>query len=202
MKLCIKPISVEHYFDGGTNPWLTRNEDEDFSFITACRDIVSKYDIKPQVEKETPILSAAKNGIKEMVMGLLHKFPMAIHDETRDGKNIVLLAAEYRRTQIYELFRKSHLRIESMFYKLDKNGNSALHLAAEQPELREQKSGLIPGAALQMQWEIKWYEVRIQSALFFFLSFFGTNKISNTLINQRNKETSTNPSKEIMWFEV
>ncbi|KAK4560174.1 hypothetical protein RGQ29_009093 [Quercus rubra] len=158
MKLCIKPISVEHYFDGGTNPWLTRNEDEDFSFITTCRDIVSKYDIKPQVEKETPILSAAKNGIKEMVMGLLHKFPMAIHDETRDGKNIVLLAAEYRRTQIYELFRKSHLRIESMFHKLDKNGNSALHLAAEQPELREQKSGLIPGAALQMQWEIKWYE--------------------------------------------
>ena len=159
MKLCIKPISVEHYFDGGTNPWLTRNEDEDFSFITACRDIVSKYDIKPQVEKETPILSAAKNGIKEMVMGLLRKFPMAIHDETRDGKNIVLLAAEYRRTQIYELFRKSHLRIESMFHKLDKNGNSALHLAAEQPELREQKSGLIPGPALQMQWEIKWYEV-------------------------------------------
>ena len=120
---------------------------------------VEVYDIKPQVEKETPILSAAKNGIKEMVMGLLHKFPMAIHDETRDGKNIVLLAAEYRRTQIYELFRKSHLRIESMFHKLDKNGNSALHLAAEQPELREQKSGLIPGPALQMQWEIKWYEV-------------------------------------------
>ncbi|KAK9983008.1 hypothetical protein SO802_032533 [Lithocarpus litseifolius] len=158
MKLCIKPISVEHYFDGGTNPWLTRYEDEDFSFINAFRDIVSAYSIQPPEEKETPILSAAKNGIKEMVMGILHKFPMAIHDENTDGKNIVLLAAEYRRTQVYELFRKSHLRIESMFHKLDKNGNSALHLAAEQPELREQKSGLIPGAALQMQWEIKWYE--------------------------------------------
>ena len=156
MKLCIKPISVEHYFDGGTNPWLTRYEDEDLSFIAAYRAIVSEYDIHPQEEKETPILSAAENGIKEMVIGILHKFPMAIHDETRDGKNIVLLAAKYRRTQVYELFRKSHLRIESMFHKLDNNGNSALHLAAE---LEEQKSGLIPGAALQMQWEIKWYEV-------------------------------------------
>ncbi|XP_030946126.1 uncharacterized protein LOC115970673 [Quercus lobata] len=87
--------------------------------------IVSEYDIHPQEEKETPILSAAENGIKEMVIGILHKFPMAIHDETRDGKNIVLLAA------------------------------NALHLAAE---LEERKSGLIPGAALQMQWEIKWYE--------------------------------------------
>ncbi|XP_075642800.1 uncharacterized protein LOC142614140 isoform X3 [Castanea sativa] len=155
MKLCIKPISVEHYFDGGTNPWLTRNEDEDFSFIAAYRDVASAYRLQPQEEKETPILSAAKNGITEMVMGILRRFPMAIHDETRDGKNIVLLAAEHRRTQVYELFRKSHLPIESIFHKLDKNGNSALHLAAE---LREQKSGLIPGAALQMQWEIKWYE--------------------------------------------
>uniref|UniRef100_A0A7N2N6T5 PGG domain-containing protein n=1 Tax=Quercus lobata TaxID=97700 RepID=A0A7N2N6T5_QUELO len=106
MKLCIKPISVEHYFDGGTNPWLTRYEDEDLSFIAAYRAIVSEYDIHPQEEKETPILSAAENGIKEMVIGILHKFPMAIHDETRDGKNIVLLAAKYRRTQVYELFRK------------------------------------------------------------------------------------------------
>ena len=43
-----------------------------------------------------------------------------------------------------------------MFHKLDNEGNSALHLAAKQTE---QKTGLIPGAALQMQWEIKWYKV-------------------------------------------
>ena len=149
MKLCIKPISVEHYFDGGTDPWLTRyDEDEDLSFINSNR--------RPQVDKETPILSAAKNGIIEMVERILRRFPMAIHDETSEGKNIIMLAAEYRQTHVYELFCKSHLRIESMFHKLDNRGNSALHLAAKQIE---QKTGLIPGAALQMQWEIKWYEV-------------------------------------------
>ena len=104
-----------------------------------------------KISDETPILYAAKNGILEMVEGILDNFPMAIHDETSEGKNIVLLAAEYRQTHVYELFRK-----ESMFQKLDKKGNSALHLAAT---LGEQKTGLIPGAALQMQWEIKWYEV-------------------------------------------
>ena len=149
MKLCIKPISVEHYFDGGTDPWLTRyDEDEDLSFINSNR--------RPQVDKETPILSAAKYGIIEMVERILRRFPMAIHDETSEGKNIIMLAAEYRQTHVYELFCKSHLRIESMFHKLDNRGNSALHLAAKQIE---QKTGLIPGAALQMQWEIKWYEV-------------------------------------------
>ena len=149
MKLCIKPISVEHYFDGGTDPWLTRyDEDEDLSFINSNR--------RPQVDKETPILSAAKYGIIEMVERILRRFPMAIHDETSEGKNIIMLAAEYRQTHVYELFCKSHLRIESMFHKLDNRGNSALHLAAKQIE---QKTGLIPGAALQMQWEIKWHEV-------------------------------------------
>ncbi|KAM4087407.1 hypothetical protein ACJW30_10G176100 [Castanea mollissima] len=116
---------------------------------------------QPQVDKETPILSAAKNGIIEMVERILRRFPMAINDETSEGKNIVMLAAEYRQTQVYELFRKSHLRIESMFHKLDNDGNSALHLAAKQTE---QKTGLIPGAAWQMQWEIKCQKVFVRRA--------------------------------------
>nr|POE73364.1 death-associated protein kinase 1 [Quercus suber] len=72
---------------------------------------------------------------------------MIIEDDMED--------TEYRQTQVYELFRKRNFRKESMFQKLDKKGNSALHLAAT---LGEQTTGLIPGAALQMQWEIKWYE--------------------------------------------
>ena len=109
-----------------------------------------------KISDETPILYAAKNGILEMVEGILDNFPMAIHDETSEGKNIGQLAAEYRQTHVYELFRKRNLRKEIMFQKLDKEGNSALHLAAT---LGEQKTELIPGAALQIQLEIKWYEV-------------------------------------------
>ena len=146
MKTVIESTIQGQYFDRGTNPLLTEDKD-------ALKVI---EDFQLQLNEETPILYAAKNGILEMVEGILDYFPMAIHDETKEGKNIVLLAAEYRQTQVYELLRKRNLRKESMFQKLDKNGNSALHLAAT---LREQKAGLIPGAALQMQWEIKWYEV-------------------------------------------
>ncbi|KAL4604570.1 hypothetical protein ACB092_10G202000 [Castanea dentata] len=184
MKTVIRSTIHWQYFHRGTNPLLTEDDMEDGSIsvppeyiwkdiqppqlhgetpISAKKNNKIKINDKPpisaiknkKISDETPILYAAKNGILEMVEGILDYFPMAIHDETSEGKNIVLLAAEYRQTQVYELFRKRNLRKESMFQKLDKNGNSALHLAAT---LGEQKTGLIPGAALQMQWEIKWYE--------------------------------------------
>ena len=77
---------------------------------------------------------------------------MAIHDVTSEGKNIVLLAAESRQPQVYQLLLESRLLKETMLQKLDNKGNSALHLAAK---LGKNKPWLIPGAALQMQWELK-----------------------------------------------
>ncbi|XP_030946124.1 uncharacterized protein LOC115970671 [Quercus lobata] len=147
IKTVIRSTIQGQYFDRRTNPLLTEETDA----FEVIEEVIEEY----WKDDETPILSAAKNGILEMVERILCYFPMAIHDENRDGKNVVLLAAQYRQTQVYELLRKTNLRKESIFQKLDKNGNSALHLAAT---LEEQKTGLIPGAALQMQWEIKWYE--------------------------------------------
>ena len=84
---------------------------------------------------------------------ILKKFSMAIHDVTSEGKNIVLLAAESRQPQVYQLLLESRLLKDTMLQKLDDKGNSALHLAAK---LGKNKScWLIPGAALQMQWELK-----------------------------------------------
>lgn len=45
---------------------------------------------------------------------------------------------------------------DTVFRKTDKDGNSALHLAASFSEYRPRLS---PSPAPQMQWEIKWYEV-------------------------------------------
>ncbi|XP_030966825.1 uncharacterized protein LOC115987424 isoform X2 [Quercus lobata] len=102
----------------------------------------------------TSLLFAACNGITEMVEEILKKFPMAIHD-TSENKNMILWVVEHRQPHVYELLLKSNLRRDSMFQTKDTYGNSALHLAAM---LREHKHWIIPGAALQMQWEIKWYE--------------------------------------------
>ncbi|KAF5956859.1 hypothetical protein HYC85_004084 [Camellia sinensis] len=89
-------------------------------------------------KKETPILIAAKYGIMEIVKKILHIFPVAIHDTNSDEKNIVLLAVENRQTHVYQFLLERNVMRDSIFSKVDKDGNSAMHVAA----------------ALQMQWEI------------------------------------------------
>lgn len=106
---------------------------------------------------ETPLLVAAKMGIPEMVEKILTTCPVAIDDLDSDGKNVLLLAAENRQTTVFNLLLKMK-PTEDMFHQVDNRGNSILHLAAmmgHSPPWR------IPGAAMQMQWEIKWYKVHI-----------------------------------------
>ncbi|GLT36366.1 hypothetical protein SLA2020_107500 [Shorea laevis] len=107
------------------------------------------------IMKETPILIAAKCGITEMVWRILEVCPAAFQDINSEKKNIVLLAAENRQPQVLELLLQQNNMKESIFGAVDANGNSALHLAAMLSDLKPWR---IPGAALQMQWEIKWYK--------------------------------------------
>ncbi|KAK4560165.1 hypothetical protein RGQ29_009087 [Quercus rubra] len=104
----------------------------------------------------TAILIAAKNGITEMVEKILERYPIAMYDVDRDRKNIVLLTVKHKQPRLYELLlslQKKNTLKDSIFSKVDCDGNSALHLAAE-----VDFNWPVPGAASQMQWEIKWYE--------------------------------------------
>ncbi|PON92521.1 Transmembrane protein [Trema orientale] len=106
-------------------------------------------------KQHTPILIAAKMGVTEMVEKILDEFPVAIQDLDSDNKNVVLLAVENRQSQVYNHLLHRKILKESVFRQLDNEGNSALHLAAQ---CKEQRPWLIPGVALQIQWEIKWYK--------------------------------------------
>ncbi|KAJ8539728.1 hypothetical protein K7X08_013980 [Anisodus acutangulus] len=104
--------------------------------------------------KETPLLVASKMGIVEMVKRILKKFPIAIQDTDSDEKNILLLAVEHRQTDVYNWFI-GEKHPEYVFYQVDKNGNNAVHLAAMFQKLEVWR---IPGTALQLQGERKWYK--------------------------------------------
>ena len=105
-----------------------------------------------------PLLIAAKHGIVELVKDILERIPLAIFDVDSEGKNIVLLAVEHRQTEVFS-FLKSYLKDRTnLFSKVDFKGNNALHLAAK---LSDSNPWPVPGAASQMQWEIRWYEVRV-----------------------------------------
>ncbi|XP_068636207.1 ankyrin repeat-containing protein ITN1-like [Aristolochia californica] len=112
-----------------------------------------------ELKSETPILVAARTGAKEIVEKILDIFPGAIRDVSKDGKNIVLLVVEHRQPLVFQFLTELCLKkskFQSDFLKVDNDGNSALHLAAT---LGKNRPWIIPGAALQMQWEIKWYKL-------------------------------------------
>lgn len=105
---------------------------------------------------ETPILLATRYGITEMVTEIFKDIPTTISDKG-EGNNIVLSAAKNRQLQVLKLLLNQEFVRRKLIHEVDmKENNNALHLAAE---LGKQKPWLITGAALQMQWEIKWYKV-------------------------------------------
>ena len=104
---------------------------------------------------ETPVLLAARNGMTKMVEQILEEFPLAINDRS-GGNNIVLWAVKNRQPRVLQLLLKHDFVKRKLIHDVDAEKNNALHLAAK---IGEKKPWLIPGAALQMQWEIKWYEV-------------------------------------------
>ncbi|XP_023532790.1 uncharacterized protein LOC111794857 isoform X2 [Cucurbita pepo subsp. pepo] len=142
---------------------------------------------------ETPVLIAAKNGVVEMVEKILHLFPVAIHDLNADGKNIVLLAVENRHPHVYQLLVEKNIVKQSAFRVVDSQGNSALHLAAK---LGDHKPWLIPGAALQMQWELKWYQyVKGSMPPNFFPHYNKDRKTARLILSETHTELVENGGK-------
>ncbi|XP_073005903.1 uncharacterized protein [Typha latifolia] len=119
-----------------------------------------KEDKSTEAMKATPVLVAARNGITEMVEKILDTFPVAVLDVDENEKNIVLLAAEYRQIHIYKLMLNRDTMKDTVFRQIDKDGNNALYLTAK---LNQIISWRVPGEALQMQFEIKWYKYVMKS---------------------------------------
>ncbi|XP_070048324.1 uncharacterized protein [Nicotiana tomentosiformis] len=127
---------------------------------TSSTDNKKKDDIKSVLNTElsktkaTPLLVASKMGIVEMVKEILKKFPIAIQDTDSDEKNILLLAVEHRQTAVYNWLIGQKYP-ERVFYHVDKQENNAVHLAAL---FQKHELWRIPGTALQLQGERKWYK--------------------------------------------
>ncbi|KAJ4723004.1 putative Ankyrin repeat-containing protein [Melia azedarach] len=135
--------------------------------------------------KETPILIAAKMGVAEMVEKILNIFPVAIQDLDSNNKNVALLAVENRQTRIYKLLLNRKMLRETVLRQVDNEGNSALHLAATFGEYRP---WLIPGAAFEMQWEIKWYEfVKKSMPRNFFVRYNNKGKTPKEIFTETHK---------------
>ncbi|XP_062113851.1 uncharacterized protein LOC133824861 [Humulus lupulus] len=142
---------------------------------------------KGEGNDESALLLAAKNGIVEMVERILQLFPVAILDVNRDKKNIFLLAVENRRLKVLKILKETTdiYSKKLVFRKVDKDWNCALHLAS----VKNPRPWPIPGDALQMQWEINWYQyVETFMPPRFFLRTNTKNETPDEVFTENHKE--------------
>nr|XP_027187471.1 ankyrin repeat-containing protein ITN1-like [Cicer arietinum]XP_027187472.1 ankyrin repeat-containing protein ITN1-like [Cicer arietinum] len=151
-----------------------------------------KYDTYLQKLKETPFLVAARNGIVEMVNEILNKVPSAIHNINSKKENALHVAVKHRHPIVVETLKKhSDPQVWSnMVLAVDKDDNTILHLAAD--VLHEDKASKVPGSALQMMWDIKWFEY-IQSLVPHHFYFIGNKISSQTSEGRSNDNTGQTP---------
>ncbi|KAK6940774.1 PGG domain [Dillenia turbinata] len=182
----LEHLSLYEYDNTGENPQQTVVPRVSNAMLLKFSEL-QQQDKKDNTEKkETPILLAAKNGILEIVDRILKHFPVAIHDKDSEKKNAVLLAVEHRQPQVYQFLLKSKIANETVFQCVDRERNSALHLAAT---LGGYGPWLIPGAALQMQWERKWYEfVKNSKPLHYFFRYNAKNESPNDVFMRTHRE--------------
>ncbi|XP_022931020.1 uncharacterized protein LOC111437341 isoform X3 [Cucurbita moschata] len=166
--------------NGVTLPYnFVDNEVQFSNFFKEPKELEKPQDVEAT---ESAMLLAAKNGVVEIVKGMSSRIPLAIYDTNKDKKNVVLLAAEYRQPEVFRFLLKETKLIESLFRAVDDNGNSALHLAATYPKSMIWR---ISGAALQLQWEIKWYKfVKESMPLFFFSQYNKEGKNAATIFRE------------------
>ncbi|XP_057433296.1 uncharacterized protein LOC130726089 [Lotus japonicus] len=117
-----------------------------------------KYD-----PKETAFLAAAKNGIVEIVLELRNNIESVVHDTNSNKQNVLLVAVKNRQPYVVVELRRNlksngHIRqFDSLTFETDNEDNNVLHMAAGSVSNKE-KTWQIAGAAMQMMWDIKWYQ--------------------------------------------
>lgn len=109
-------------------------------------------------EKDTPLIAAAKNGIVEIVEAILDVFPQAIEHENHKGENVFHVAVKNRRKNVLVLLedKKFNYPIARHVRKFDKDDNGIIHKAAYKTDISSRER---PGEALCLQSDIQWFEV-------------------------------------------
>jgi len=159
-------------------PWLSEDqeeeeeEEEEEKEEEEAKEKKSSSPSKKIDKTETAFLVAARNGIIEMVNELLDRIPSVIHNLNANKENVLLVAVMNRQPFVIEnLKTKTKPEVwNNLTLAIDKNERTILHWAADAPE--DDKPPKIAGSALQMMWDIKWFQVYIyihtQTNTFFF----------------------------------
>lgn len=108
------------------------------------------------------IFTAAEKGNVEFLTILIRSYPDLIFKVDDNRYSIFHIAVLHRHEDIFKLIHEIGSIKNLITTYTDKEGNNMLHLAAKKP-LVESRLHVVPGAALQLQRELLWFEVSISS---------------------------------------
>ncbi|KAJ4829686.1 hypothetical protein Tsubulata_007488, partial [Turnera subulata] len=100
------------------------------------------------------LVAAIENGIEEVVFEILKAHPDCINLVDNQGRDLMMLAVAFRQEKIFNLMLQ-HKRYTMVNIK-DYSYNNMLHWVGKLPPPKHLAG--IPGAALQMQRELQWFQ--------------------------------------------
>ncbi|PON91305.1 Transmembrane protein [Trema orientale] len=104
----------------------------------------------------TSLLIATSTGIVEIVNEILRVYPQAVEHVSDMGQNILHVVIKHRKLGIFKCVKKMHLPMSRLVRRIDDNGYTILHHVGV---IMYYTGGTLPGPALQLQEELRWFEV-------------------------------------------
>lgn len=126
-----------------------------------CEEIRSLHDsnVFKSFTKDA-LINATRLGIHEVIEEIVDSYPKSIWVWDNENITIFQRAVIDRHENVFNLlyqmgdYKRYHLLVR------DKHEDTMLHLAGRLVPAARRKLDLVPGAALQMQRELQWFEVR------------------------------------------
>ncbi|KAJ6416340.1 hypothetical protein OIU84_002235 [Salix udensis] len=108
-------------------------------------------------KKETPLFTATRRGVKEIVKLIIKLHPHAMDKRDDMGRSILDVAVMYRQQKIFDMIvNKKEVLLARMRRVVDNSGNTLLHHVAD---IKKNSGVTKSGPALQLQEELKWFEL-------------------------------------------
>ncbi|KOM51443.1 hypothetical protein LR48_Vigan09g010200 [Vigna angularis] len=110
--------------------------------------------LETKEERLSAFLTAARNGITEIVSELRTKISSVVYETSPKSENVLLVAVKNKQVNVVEMLRNILKKetFDSLILERDNRENTVLHLAAGT------SSNQRAGTTMQMIWDIKWYQ--------------------------------------------
>lgn len=144
---------------------LSIKEDEECQGRTRDTIILEPPEKSFLPSPKTPLLMATSTGIVEIVKEIIELYPQAVEHVSCKGQNIMHVSIRHRQKEIFSRVKKMKIPMVRLVRKIDGKHYSLLHHVAD---MKHYGGGTQPNPALQLQDELKWFEVYGHFILYIF----------------------------------